>query len=211
MSGSPKAKKRTDTFTYTVRDQFGYTDTADRRDHNQGVNDAPEITAGPVCRAVTEESDPDGAAGAGSFSGDVLSGELAFTDVDTSDTGHTYQVISFVETPMGGAPGHPALTSAQLEALLSLAGSSDEGATGTDGTIAWTFNGTEDQFDYLALGESVKLVYTVQVTDQHWRHQQPSNDHYHNQRRQRRWLQRRSRDSCGAGVDLGDGIVGDGG
>src|SRR5690606_37993992 len=70
------------------------------------------------------------------------------------------------EVRNGGAPPSP-LGEAGLLGLLNTIGSSDSGASGTDGTIVWNFTGAEDQFDYLGAGESVTLVYTVQVTDPH--------------------------------------------
>ncbi|MEW9835042.1 VCBS domain-containing protein, partial [Mesorhizobium marinum] len=153
-----------ETFTYTITDQFGFTDTATVRITVDGRNDAPVITDGPVSTTLAESSEAGGVGGA--FSGGPTTGTIAFNDVDISDTGHTYQVVSVVETPTGGAPPNP-LGGAALQGMLSLAGSSDSGSTGTAGTIVWTFVGTEDQFDYLALGETVTLVYTVQVTDPH--------------------------------------------
>jgi VCBS repeat-containing protein len=153
-----------ETFTYTISDQFGFTDTATVRITVDGRNDAPVITDGPVSTTLAESSEAGGVGGA--FSGGPTTGTIALNDVDISDTGHTYQVVSVVETPNGGAPPNP-LGGAALQGMLSLAGSSDSGSTGTAGTIVWTFVGTEDQFDYLALGETVTLVYTVQVTDPH--------------------------------------------
>ena len=75
-------------------------------------------------------------------------------------------MISVLEQPAGGAPPNP-LGGEALLAMLKTLGSTDSGTTGTDGTIVWTFTGDEDDFDYLASGESVTLVYTVQVTDPH--------------------------------------------
>jgi len=153
---------RIESFTYTVTDKNGFTDTATVNITVSGRNDAPEITEGPATATVTESSDIGGSGGG--FTGDALSGTLAFTDVDISDTGHTYQVVSVVETRTGGAPLNPQGTAALL-AMLNTTGSSDSGALGTDGTIQWNFTGSEDDFDYLALGETVTLTYTVRVTD----------------------------------------------
>ena len=97
---------RIESFTYTVTDKNGFTDTATVNITVSGRNDAPEITAGPASATVTESSDIGGAGGG--FTGDALTGTLAFTDVDISDTGHTYQVVSVVETRTGGAPAQSA-------------------------------------------------------------------------------------------------------
>ena len=155
---------RIDSFTYTITDQFGFTDTATVNITVQGRNDAPVITAGPVVAEIAESSENGGAGGG--FTGDALTGTLTFTDVDITDTGHEYDVISVLEQPAGGAPPNP-LGGEALLAMLNTLGSTDSGTTGTDGTIVWTFTGDEDDFDYLASGESVTLVYTVQVTDPH--------------------------------------------
>jgi VCBS repeat-containing protein len=165
------------TYTVTVMDDSG-AGTGDT-DGNQtatsiakqvvvtitGTNDAPEITAGPVAIQIAESSEEGGVGGG--FSGDPVTGTLAFTDVDVTDTGFGYEVVSVQETPEGGALGHPTLNNGQLKALLSLAGSSDDGTAATDGEIVWTFTGSEQQFDYLAAGESVTLLYTIQVRDEH--------------------------------------------
>ena len=155
-------EQRIETFTYTVRDKNGFTDTATVNITVSGRNDAPEITAGPAVATVTESSDIGGAGGG--FTGDALTGTLAFTDVDISDTGHNYQVVSVVETRTGGAPANPQGNAALLS-MLNTSGSTDSGTLGTDGTIQWNFTGSEDDFDYLALGETVSLTYTVRVTD----------------------------------------------
>ena len=152
------------TYAVTITDAEGATVTQDVTITITGTNDAPDITAGPVVAEIAESSESGGAGGG--FTGDALTGTLTFTDVDITDTGHEYDVISVLEQPAGGAIPNP-LGSEALLAMLNTLGSTDSGTTGTDGTIVWTFTGTEDQFDYLAAGESVTLVYTVQVTDQH--------------------------------------------
>jgi VCBS repeat-containing protein len=157
-------QQRIESFTYTVRDKNGFTDTATVSITVDGRNDAPEIIDGPASTTLAESSEAGGVGGG--FTGGPVTGSLAFTDVDISDAGHTYQVVSVTETPNDGAPPNP-LGGAALLAMLNTAGSADDGETGTDGTIVWNFTGAEDDFDYLAAGESVTLVYTVQVTDPH--------------------------------------------
>jgi len=153
---------RIESFTYTVTDKNGFTDTATVNITVTGRNDAPDITSGPVASTINESSEVGGVGGG--FSGGPVSGQLSFNDVDISDTGHTYQVVSVVETRLGGAPANP-LGGNGLLALLNTNGSFDDGASLTGGTLKWNFTGSEDQFDYLAAGESVRLTYTVQVTD----------------------------------------------
>ena len=74
-----------------------------------------------------------------------------------------------------------------------------DGSSNT-GTVNWTFNGGTDAFDYLAVGESLTLTYTVTLADDNARrHRHPGRDD-HGDRHQRR------ADDHGA-----DGRVGDAG
>ncbi|MBL8575750.1 MAG: VCBS domain-containing protein [Mesorhizobium sp.] len=158
-----KNETATDTFTYTVRDKYGFTDTATVTLTITGNNDAPVITSTAIERVIAESADEGGVGGG--FVGDDLTGTLSFTDVDITDTNFQY-VVEVAEQPGGGAITHPFLSEAELQALLVVS-VTDQGTTDTDGTIHWEFVGTESQFDYLAAGESVSLVYTVKVVDQY--------------------------------------------
>ncbi|NRB32388.1 MAG: FecR domain-containing protein, partial [Rhizobiaceae bacterium] len=152
-------------YTVQVADTLGATDTTTVTVTVNGSNDGPEITGSADSTTLADDSDLDGAAGKGAFAPANLSGTIAFTDVDITDTNHTFTVTNVMETPAGGASAHPALDNAGLQGLLDVSGSTAPTDTATGGSINWTFTGTEDQFDYLANGESVVLVYTVQVAD----------------------------------------------
>ena len=132
-----------------------------------GTNDGPEFTeAVPAdTLALTETND---ATGGDAWSGTpTLTGSIAFKDVDVTDTGHTFTVESVV--PTKNATTTPDYPNGSLLGLLSLAetahASVAPGDAATTGSLNWTFLGVEDQFDYLAAGESVELEYTVRVTD----------------------------------------------
>ena len=56
-----------DSFAYTIKDQFGFTDTATVQITVEGRNDAPVIAPTPVAIEVAEASDIDGATGKGVF------------------------------------------------------------------------------------------------------------------------------------------------
>ena len=91
-----------------------------------------------------------------------ISGTLSFSDPDYSDT-HTASVTN-VSAGLGEvAP--PSLTETDLFGLLQLTEPLVDTTDGAGGSITYTFNGVEDQFDYLAVGESVTLTYTITLED----------------------------------------------
>ena len=127
-----------------------------------GTNDAPEITTGPVSIALTELSEAAGNVGDNAFTntvggdGPTLSGNWP-SRMSTSPTlGHTF-TVEVVETPSTGTPTIPTLNPRPAGGAARPCRLATTGEAATGGTIAWAFAGTEDQFDYLAAGESVEL------------------------------------------------------
>ncbi len=87
---------------------------------------------------------------------------MTFTDVDLSDT-HAVTVTGVSTAGVTtGLPNTPTLLS-----WLSLGALTDTTGTGIGGSDAWTFSAQDKSFDYLAVGETVTLTYTVQVDDHH--------------------------------------------
>ncbi len=126
----------------------------------EGTNDGPEITGTtvPIQTLVETES--------------VLStfGTISVRDVDITDivsvTGVTVATSGDDTDPQGGVP-----TPAQLDAMFSVDADATPQETGvidgssTTGLITWTFNAGDDAFDYLAVGESLVLTYTLTISD----------------------------------------------
>src|SRR5690606_4879960 len=87
-------------------------------------------------------------------------GTIAFTDVDVSENAHE---VSVSVTATGVTTG----LSLDNDDLKELFGTSltQTGATGIDGSVAWTFEADDQAFDYLADDEVLTLTYTVTITD----------------------------------------------
>ncbi|WP_417417011.1 VCBS domain-containing protein [Hoeflea sp.] len=156
----------TETFTATVIDPNGATDTIDVTITITGTNDAPVIAGGPVAVSYNEAVDVAGAAGkgalTGSTAGDLFTGTLAFNDVDVTDL-QTFRVVS-ASVVSGSMGGHDL---SDFKALMSVAGSVSSSATTTGGSIKWTFdNSSDDLFDHLKAGDApLVLEYVVEVAD----------------------------------------------
>ena len=81
-------------------------------------------------------------------------------DADLSDTVSS----SVTAVVASGATTGLRLTSAAAGHAERDAGS-DRGQSDERNNLGWTFNSTPQAFDYLAVGESLTLTYTVQSTD----------------------------------------------
>jgi VCBS repeat-containing protein len=128
---------------YTISDEHGATSSATVSLTVTGANDAPVILVGQsvVTGAVTELVDQDPAENAFTH---IASGSIAFADPDLSDT-HS---ASFA--PQGaGYLGTFAL------------GPVDQNGN----TVGWTFSVEDADIDFLAEGETLTQVYTIQISD----------------------------------------------
>ncbi|NNE23508.1 MAG: cadherin-like domain-containing protein [Rhizobiales bacterium] len=135
----------TQTYTITVIDPNGATDTQQVTITLNGANDAPEIESGTDTGAVSEIAD----GGPGENTQDLIAqGSLDFGDVDLSD-GHTVDA-----TPDG----------AGYRGTLTASVSDTSQGDGT-GSIAWTFTVNDGDLDDLAAGETLVQTYTVTVID----------------------------------------------
>ncbi|MBZ9682326.1 VCBS domain-containing protein, partial [Mesorhizobium sp. CO1-1-2] len=122
-----------------------------------GTNDAPDIhlvgtgTPDTASATLTETN-----------AGLSTTGTLTVTDADLSDT-----VSSSVTTVVAsGTTAGLGLTNTQLLAMLAVTPTSGLAANPTDThNLGWTFNSGTQAFDYLAVGQSLTLTYTVQSTD----------------------------------------------
>ena len=148
-------EKLTVTYNVTLDDGHGGTVTQPVTVTVTGTDDAPVITTADPHAALTEL-----AGTTDSSSPDSISGTLAFADVDLSETGHTTAVTNIAASGVtSGLAGN-----ATLLGFLTT-GTVTNAAGSSSGSIPWTFSAPDKTFDYLAVGETVTLTYTVQVTD----------------------------------------------
>ncbi|WP_407150120.1 VCBS domain-containing protein [Bradyrhizobium sp. ORS 86] len=121
-----------------------------------GTDDRPVIMSPAQAAAITE------ALGVtGSLQPDTASGTVTFTDVDLSDT-HSVTVAAVTES--GVTTG--LADRATVLSWLSL-GALTDSTNGVTGSRSWTFSAADKNFDYLAAGETLTLVYSIQVDDHH--------------------------------------------
>ncbi|MEA2759137.1 MAG: hypothetical protein QOH65_1750 [Methylobacteriaceae bacterium] len=146
------AAGETVTIDYTVQldDHAGGVTTQDVAVTVTGTNDAPTYLSGPQSAHFTEGQ-------ATTLSAD---GELFFADIDLSDT-HTVSTSVVSATRSSGAP--LPITNAQLVAAL---GTTLEDSTGhAVGDVDWNFAIPSSEISFLGNGETLTVVYDVNVTD----------------------------------------------
>jgi VCBS repeat-containing protein len=123
-----------------------------------GTNDAPVIAGtSDVTGAVTENAADDTTPSQNT----PATGQIDFSDVDTGDTPEATVStaagdVVLVYTPQGGSPG-------ALPAGLDAAAIRGAFSIGTDG--AWTYDASALDLEALGAGDTIKLTYTVVVTD----------------------------------------------
>jgi VCBS repeat-containing protein len=152
------------TLTYTVQvdDGHGGVATQPVTITVTGTNDTPVITSGTQTGTIAERSNASQPNPTGSTALDTANGTVTFTDVDLSDH-HTVSITGVVAS--GITTGLPDNTT--LKNWLSLGTLTDTTGTGLGGSDAWNFSAQDKSFDYLAVGETLTLTYTVQVDDGH--------------------------------------------
>ena len=149
-----KDQTKVETFSFDLSDGQGGTVTRTVSVTLTGTNDAPDIRAVTTDSAAQTLAETD--AGLNAI------GTLTVTDVDTADT----VASSVTGVTLGGATG--TLTAADVLGFLSMAPAAGLAAdTGDTHNLSWTFDSGAQAFDYLALGESLTLAYTVESSDGH--------------------------------------------
>ncbi|MEA2834242.1 MAG: hypothetical protein QOG66_2444 [Methylobacteriaceae bacterium] len=146
------AEGETVTIDYTVQlnDNAGGVTTQDVAVTVTGTNDAPTYLSGPQSAHFTEGQ-------SATLHGH---GDLFFADVDLSDT-HTVSTSVVSATRSSGQP--VPLTNAQLAAALA---TSLEDSTGHAlGEVDWDFTAPNSEISFLGNGETLTVVYDVNVTD----------------------------------------------
>jgi VCBS repeat-containing protein len=143
------------TYAVTIADGQGGEAMQDLTITITGSNDAPLIDAASVTKGSVHE--PDGTA----ISGSSTTGTILFTDAEALDA-HSIRV-----THVGAAGVTAGLPDeAALRALLTTDALA-EPAGGQPGSVGWHFDGGAGLFDYLKMGETARLTYTVEISDDH--------------------------------------------
>jgi VCBS repeat-containing protein len=122
-----------------------------------GANDAPTITSGPESASLTEMANTTGSTALDT----TPTGTLNFADVDLSDTHSVGVAVSSTTWSTGGDV--PLETQADLASALATILHDSNGA-GT-GSIDWTFSIQDKDFDFLAAGDTLTVIYDVTVND----------------------------------------------
>ncbi|MBI5275029.1 MAG: hypothetical protein HY854_01080 [Burkholderiales bacterium] len=136
---------------YTLRaDDGGLTDDRTVVVVVTGSNDAPDLTV--------ETSDDQGEDLQEHDSTQTANGTLSVVDPDRSDavTASVWDVE---------VDGSTTLSETALFAMLTVTTGSIDADDGETGNVGWSFNSGDENFDFLADGESLVLTYNVKVTD----------------------------------------------
>jgi len=137
------------TFTYTVTDNDGGVSTAATATVTvTGANDTPTVTVTDVDETIAE--------------GDAALSTMGSFDIEDVDLTDVVTVSAISVATSGNDSGVPADLSALFTAELN---DTIIDGSNTTGTVDWTFDTSAGDFDYLAVGESVILTYTVSVSD----------------------------------------------
>jgi len=133
-------------FTITVNDGNGGTDTQDVTINITGANDAPVIAAVDVTGNITEH--------------DIINeiGSITFIDLDLTDLPTATEVTQSVTTVL-------TLTPAQQAAIENAFTISAAGGNSNNGTINWDYTIAPTDLDFLAVGDTVTVVFTITVDD----------------------------------------------
>ncbi|MBR1167363.1 beta strand repeat-containing protein [Bradyrhizobium liaoningense] len=126
-----------------------------------GANDAPVITSGPGSAALSEQPGVTGSPSPDTTS-PVPTGTLSFGDVDLSDT-HSVSVVLDSAVWSANPFAVPAQTLVDLQSALATV-LHDSTGTGS-GSVDWTFSIADADLDFLSLGETLTVQYSVNVWD----------------------------------------------
>ncbi|QWG25567.1 VCBS domain-containing protein [Bradyrhizobium sediminis] len=147
------------TYTATVNDGHGGIVTAPVTVTIHGTNDAPTITA-------TNDSFTE-LAGTNNAALDHAGGTITFADVDLTDLpAVTAPFSSYSYTASNGTTALT-LTPAQQSALAITLTLTPSPTNAHDGSVTWSYDLADSNFDFLAAGETLVLTYTATIDDGH--------------------------------------------
>jgi len=148
------------TYHVAVSDNAGGSAVQDVTVTILGTNHPVVITSGAESTSVTELADTTGSAAIDTTT-TTPAGTLAFTDADAADT-HTV-TATLGSTSWSGGPGIPAATQADLAAAITTTLHDSTGSG--SGTVDWDFGLPDQDFDFLAAGETLTVNYNIKVSD----------------------------------------------
>ncbi|NBV72170.1 MAG: hypothetical protein EBR60_09060, partial [Burkholderiaceae bacterium] len=140
-------------FEITFTDNEGFSINKTIRLTLTGTNDVPTIIASDVAGQITE--------------GAILSeqGSFLFNDVDLTDRATASKLSSSI-TALKANGATPLVLSDVQKLAIENAFSLSAGPSNTNnGSVAWRYAITEESLNFLAQGERVNAVFTVQVND----------------------------------------------
>ncbi|PKB14767.1 VCBS repeat-containing protein [Novosphingobium kunmingense] len=143
-----------DVFTVQVADGKGGFDTKQVQVTIAGTNDGPEIRqlgGDTVADTVAETN-----------AGLNVTGKVSVIDVDTLDT----VTASVTAVSLTGDKTDKVAATAALDMMTVTDGTIAANA-GDSNNLTWTFNSGTQAFDFLAVGQSLTLTYTIRVEDGH--------------------------------------------
>lgn len=138
-----------------------------------GSNDVPVIAIADVAQTDTIYEIPGQTGGTGfdhNANGDTPSGSIHFSDVDLIDRPEpstTSQIITYLSAD-GLDDLTASLTPAQrsaIETAFKISVPTGSGANTNNGVVDWTYKLVDSALDFLAQGETIKLVSTVRISD----------------------------------------------
>ena len=142
-----------ESFTYVVRDAGGLEDQGVLKITITGTNDAPVISVVGGDSALAELTETNARLTAtgtltvtDADAADVVKAEVTFLEVDGPDTGNNFQ------------PG-------ELRSYFSVTPNTVINAGQAIGTLTWAFDSQNQAFNFLAANTTLRLQYTVTVTD----------------------------------------------
>ncbi len=173
FSVAPAVDETSGDLTYTLAANANGTATVDVVLTDNGSNTAPNdntsTTASVTITVNAVNDDPvittsDTGALTETNSGLTDAGTLSVTDVDLPDTvAASVTAISVSGTGDSSRPG--SLTDATLQGYMSVDSGNVIDNSSTSGTINWSFNSGSEAFNFLALGETLIMQYTITATD----------------------------------------------
>ena len=155
------ANGETVTLTYTVKvdDHHGGFTSQDVLITVTGSNDAPTVTASNG--AIIEM------AGTGNTALDHAGGSISFADLDLSDRPIVSASFSGYAYKAANGTSNLSLTAQQQHDLGVALTLTPAGGNTNNGSVSWSYDVADSQFDFLANNETLTLTYTATVDDHH--------------------------------------------
>ncbi len=154
-----------ETFTYTITDLYGKTDTATVTVTITGTNDTPDITPVVVTGDIidveedVEENPPESA--------DTLqtSGSITYLDLDLTDQVIATESVASVTYLAQDGQTVLTLTAAEYQAIVDAFSIDPTTVQDNEGTVSWDYQIEEGELDFLGAGEVVTAIFTITLTD----------------------------------------------